>query len=114
MHGHSDLVSETHIGEIKSAGEWSFNKYAVTPKKEHIAQASIYGNFLGREHINLLYFNKNSGELAEVEVKVDHSKVEELTDFAEAVLAFYSIEKLPPKIENEKKCKDCPYQHICE
>ncbi len=114
MHGHSDLVSPTHIGEIKSAGEWSFNKFAIEPKPSHIAQASIYGSFLKREKINILYFNKNSADLAELEVDVDHSKVEKLTDFAEAVLAFCNVDKLPPKIDDEKECKNCPYEHICK
>lgn len=115
IHGRTDGAGKNFIVEIKSAAHSSFKSYEKKgPSEAHLMQTSVYSTLLEKEEVRFEYFNKNDGTIMEVVTPHNPAEYAFLQGRAKTVLAHVEANTPPPQREKyDRKCKECPYEHIC-
>lgn len=123
--GHLDLMVECNgykgPVEIKSMNPHifdsinsleDFNKYFWTAR--YIAQMLIYLLMNDSENGYFLLKNKSTGELKQIEIKLDYEFAESLLKKAETINAHVEAGTLPDFIKDPEACKRCAFfGHVC-
>jgi len=126
VHGRADIIvsikgeNKLRIVDIKSINGYGFKKIQdnTERKEDHILQVQFYMYFFDIDKGSLLYINKDTQELFEVEVERDDAKVEcALEKFRQLKSKFENNEEPPvPDTTSWKynKCQYCQYRTICD
>lgn len=97
--------------------EWDEVKDAFQAKswlKSYFGQIQLYAMMKGVEFGILLFINKSTGALAQVNVKVDYEYTEGLLQRAKRINAHVERGTLPDRIPySEKTCPSCPHFTTC-
>ena len=107
--------------EIKSIHPYHFdliNSKDDLKKKiflqKYLAQITLYLLMANTEQGFLIFKNKSTGELKQIDITLDYELGEELIQKAEKVNNFVAENKYPDPIEyNEETCTFCPFQSLC-
>lgn len=109
--------------EIKSASPYAFDSINTVEDIRHhrypymrryLSQVTLYCLLSNKERAILLFKNKVTGQLKEIEVPLDYELGETLLKRAEAINAHVIKGTLPDPIPyDEMLCGECGYKHIC-
>jgi len=126
VHGRADLIvstkeeNELRVIDIKTISSYGFKalQNGTDLKEEHLLQVQFYMHYFDINKGSVLYINKDTQEMLEVEVERDDKKVLEMIE---------RLKKLKEQFENGSnapvpdrtnwkynKCKYCVYRTICD
>lgn len=88
-----------------------FKRYPWT--RSYTAQVNIYMLLENVDQAIFILKNKSSGELKQINVKLDYDLGEACLKTAEQINEHISKRTLPNKIDDRQKCNDCPFKLIC-
>lgn len=101
------------VMEIKSIGLNGYEKLK-SPKKEHQAQATIYGVKLDAKDIAYIYVCKGLSEITCFEMSVDRGTWHKIAARATTIKKTVDAGELPPKLKNKDRiCRACKYGWTC-
>ncbi|MBP72880.1 MAG: hypothetical protein CMA70_04770 [Euryarchaeota archaeon] len=99
--------------EIKTIGDSSF-RTLVKPKKEHIRQAHCYMKALDIPRTQLLYVNRDTGQMRLFRTHFDEDVWGWIEDVIEFVENHIKNKTAPPKEESYFYCRSCKFAHVCK
>lgn len=101
----------SYLFEFKTMNTKEF-EYLIEPKKEHIAQGSLYALSIGIPRVMFVYMNKNTQDLKSYIITYTDDQLswtkDRLTDLERSVLNL----ELPDE-EECQNCRYCPYKAFC-
>ncbi len=102
-------VSPNIFPQINCMADW--NNYTWGKKYKAQMQIYMFGNEV--EKAWMIMKNKSNGQIKILEEKLDLEYVETLLKKAEFINQYVELKELPDRTQNEKDCKDCPFNHLC-
>jgi CRISPR/Cas system-associated exonuclease Cas4 (RecB family) len=99
--------------EIKTIGDSSY-RTLIRPKKNHLLQAHCYMKALGVPRIQILYVNRDSGNMREFRVHFDDDVWKEIEGTIAYVERHIAEDIAPPREESFFNCRSCKFAHVCK
>jgi len=101
------------ILEIKTIGDSSF-RTLVKPKEPHIHQAHCYMKALDTPRTQVLYVNRDSGQMRLFRIHFDDEVWAKIRGTIEFVESHIENGTAPPKEESYYGCRSCKFAHVCK
>lgn len=95
--------------QVNCMDDW--DQYSWGQKYKAQMQIYMFGNEV--EKAWMILKNKSNGQIKILEEILDLDYVEKLLRKAEFINQCVESKKLPERNQNEKNCKDCPFNHLC-
>lgn len=105
--------AEGWLLEIKTIGDSSF-RTLVKPKKPHVYQAHCYMKGLGIHRTQVLYVNRDSGQMRLFRIHFDEEVWSEIEDIISLIEGHIKEGTAPPKEESYFSCRSCKFAHVCK
>ena len=106
--------------EIKSSAPSSFDAihcFEDLKKKSwlrsYMCQISLYMLFKNIDQGIMLFKNKSTGQLKQINVQLDYELAEACIKAAETINKHIADKTLPDRITNRETCRDCPFKLTC-
>jgi CRISPR/Cas system-associated exonuclease Cas4 (RecB family) len=115
IYGHADgvLREKDWVIELKSIGDASY-KVLVKPQKKHLWQVTCYMAALDIPRTQLLYINRNTGDMRLFRVRFDVEIWEQIVQIIRETEAAVTEGVAPLGLNKSYTCRQCKFKHHCE
>jgi len=115
IYGHADgvLREEDWVIELKSIGDASY-KVLVRPVKDHIYQVHCYMVALDIPRTQLLYINRNTGDMRLFRVEFDEAIWDEIVEIIRVNEEAIKNNVPPEGVNKAYTCRGCKFNYYCE